>query len=54
MRMIRENGVYNFTMRVPTKEVNGVDVYNRFGILQEEGDVQDNSQAFGRQGIHLL
>ena len=54
MRMIRENGVYNFTMRVPTKEVNGVDVYNRFGMLQEEGDVQDNSQAFGRQGIHLL
>ena len=54
MRMIRENGVYNFTMRVPTKEVNGVDVYNRFGILQEEEGVQDNGQAFGRQGIHLL
>ena len=51
MRMDRENGVYNFKVRVPRREVSGVDTRNQYSVLSEENEDKGH---FGRQGMQYL
>ena len=59
MRMRRENGVYNFTIRVPIKKTSEEDpnkrtqLRNRYAMLAEfdEHDDYEGSKGFHRQGF---